>query len=579
MTSRVRSGLVAAVLALGLVTGCAQLPVAGPVRHEEVADAAGAEQAPYFDPPGPATDASPAAIVSGFLTALQANPLSTRVAREFLSERVASSWQPNRGTIVYEAFTVLPSSGGVRVRLADVRRLDARGGWRGGEPGQAEVIDLSLVSEAGQWRIDNPPAALIVPASFFERTFERTELYFFDQSDQVLLPEPVFVPRGEQSATNLVRGLLAGPGPTLAPVARSAFPRGTALELSVVVTEGGVAEVPLTRELLRASPAELRRAAEQVAWTLGQVAGVQRVRLSVGGAPVPLAGGVLELPVTRSSVLDAAGPPGAPLLAVRQDRLVRLDDGAARDVEGALGQGGFAPRSLAVGDDPRQVAGVVDGGVRLVRSPLVLDEGSAPVEVLTGSDLARPSYDMFGGLWVLDRTPSGARVLLVEGDRVREVEVPGVTGRDVSALTVAHDGSRLAAAYRDGGPDAAVVVGVTRTEEGAVSGTAGTRSLRLGAASGTQVLDVGWRDPATLALLTQSGEGTSRVDLVSVDGSPLGRTALEDAVFRGEADTLVVSPSAGTPLGLLTDAGDLYELDTQGAWGRSQTQVTSATFG
>ncbi|GAB3998914.1 LpqB family beta-propeller domain-containing protein [Nocardioides marmoraquaticus] len=567
--------LVALAAVLGLLAGCAQLPVSGPVRHEEVADAAGSEQAPYFSPPGPATDGSPSSIVSGFLTAQQANPLSTRVARQFLSERVRSSWQPNRGTIVYEAFTVLPSSGGVRVRLADARRLDARGGWRGGRPGRAEVVDLSLVSENGQWRIDNPPPVLVVPASFFERTFDRTELYFFDQTDQVLLPDPVFVPRGEQSATNLVRGLLAGPGPTLAPVSRSAFPRGTGLELSVVVTEGGVAEVPLTRELLRASPAGLRRAADQLAWTLGQVPGVQRVRMSVGDAPVPLPGGVIDVPVTRAEALDAAGPPDAALLAVRQDRLVRLRSGAARDLAGRLGEGGFSPRSLAVGDDPAQVAGVTDGGTRLLRSPLVLDDGD-PVQVLTGTDLARPSYDMFGGLWVLDRTSSGARVLLVEGDRVRELDVPGVTGRDVSALSVARDGSRLAASYAGGGPEAAVVVGVTRGEEGTVSGTAGTEVLRLGA--GGDVVDVGWRDPSTLALLTRPGAGTSRVDFLTVDGSPLGRATLEDAVFRGEADALVVSSSSGTPLGLLTDSGDLYQLETQGTWGRAQTQVTSATF-
>ena len=45
---------------------------------------------------------------------------------------------------------------GALVRLADTRRLDARGGWRGGSPGRSENLDLRLVSEQGQWRIDNP---------------------------------------------------------------------------------------------------------------------------------------------------------------------------------------------------------------------------------------------------------------------------------------------------------------------------------------------------------------------------------------------------------------------------------------
>ena len=54
----------------------------------------------------------------------------------------------------------------------------------------------------------------------------------------------MFIPRGEQTATNLVRGLLAGPGRPLDEISRSALPSRTALDLSVVVTESGVAEVP-----------------------------------------------------------------------------------------------------------------------------------------------------------------------------------------------------------------------------------------------------------------------------------------------------------------------------------------------
>ena len=74
------------------------------------------------------------------------------------------------------------------------------------------TLDIRLVSEDGQWRIDNPPDALVVPTSFFDRSFARFNLYFFDQTGRTLLPDPVFIPRGEQTATNLVRGLLAGPG-------------------------------------------------------------------------------------------------------------------------------------------------------------------------------------------------------------------------------------------------------------------------------------------------------------------------------------------------------------------------------
>jgi hypothetical protein len=307
-TSHPRTALVALLLLVAsALAGCTTLPESGPVHRQAVDPSEQPLDAPYFNPPGPAKDGSPAAIVSGFLVAMQANPLSTSVAREFLSERAKTTWKPNRGTIVYEASTVLPTRTGATVRLADTRRLDARGGWRGSSPGRSEDLDISLVSEGGQWRVDNPVNALVVPTPFFDRSFERFNLYFFDQTGRVLLPDPVFIPRGQQTATNLVRGLLAGPGATIGEISRSALPVRTDLDLSVVVTGSGVAEVPLSRELLQASPAEISRAVDQLAWTLRQVPDIERVRITVDGAPVPLPGGRIDAPVTSGSELDAAG--------------------------------------------------------------------------------------------------------------------------------------------------------------------------------------------------------------------------------------------------------------------------------
>ena len=309
--SPARGPVVFVVLALcALVSaGCATLPESGAV-HTAAADRPDRPQdAPYFNPPGPVKDASPSAIVNGFMVAMQANPLSTSVARTFLSERARRAWQPNRGTVVYDAFEVQQTRDGANVRLADIRRLDARGGWRGGSPGASATLDTRLVSERGQWRIDNPPDALVVPTSFFDRSFARFNLYFYDQTGRTLLPDPVFIPRGEQTATNLVRGLLTGAGRGLAPVTRSALPSRTDLDLSVVVTESGVAEVPLSREILQVSVNELDRAADQLAWTLRQVPGITRVRITAAGAPVPLRDGQIDVPVTSGEEFDAGGAP------------------------------------------------------------------------------------------------------------------------------------------------------------------------------------------------------------------------------------------------------------------------------
>jgi hypothetical protein len=575
----VRLGLAVLVLLAGsALAGCATLPESGPVHRESSDRPDQPQDAPYFNPPGPAKDGSPAAIVSGFLVAMQANPLTTSVARTFLSERARTTWQPNRGTIVYEAFTVAPTSTGATVRLADIRRLDARGGWRGGSPGRSESLEIRLVSESGQWRIDNPVNALVVPTSFFDRSFARFNLYFYDQTGRVLLPDPVFIPRGEQTSTNLVRGLLAGPGRSLAEISRSALPSRTDLDLSVVVTESGVAEVPLSREALRASPAELSRAVDQLAWTLRQVPGVDRVRITVGGTPVPLPGGRIDAPVTSGTEFDAGGTTDGRLWGLRGGRVVDLASTAAGTVDGPLGRPGYSMRSLAVSESPRRIAAVSGNGTTVFVA--ATDGGSGPASrpVLAGTDVLRPSYDMFGDLWLLDRTSRGARVLVVSGDEVRQLRVPGVTGADVAAFSVARDGSRIAVAYAGTPAPPVRVTDILRTDEGIVSGAGRAQVFPSGGPEDARIVDIGWRDPATLAVLARTATDTSQVSFVSADGSPTSPTLVEPSVFRGAAQAMVVAPDADLPLRLITPDQRLYTLSGNGNWPRTSSKVAAAAY-
>ena len=93
--------------------------------------------------------------------------------------------------------------------MTDVNLYDDRGAW---ERTQASrTLSLGLVQEDGEWRIDEVPDALIVPDSWFDDWYQRVSLYFFDPTAEVLVPEPVFVPRGDQFASSLVRGLLMPP--------------------------------------------------------------------------------------------------------------------------------------------------------------------------------------------------------------------------------------------------------------------------------------------------------------------------------------------------------------------------------
>ena len=77
--------------------------------------------------------------------------------------------------------------------MTDVNVYDDRGAW---ERTQAKRdLDMVLVEEGGEWRIDSVPDALIVPESWFDDWYQRRSLYYFDPTSEVLVAEPVFVPR------------------------------------------------------------------------------------------------------------------------------------------------------------------------------------------------------------------------------------------------------------------------------------------------------------------------------------------------------------------------------------------------
>ena len=203
--------------------------------------------------------ARPAAIVSGFLVAMQANPLSTSVARDV----------PLRArTRHLEAQPRHDRLRGVH-GAADQRRR-RRCGWptpvastpaaagAAADPGSAETLDIRLVSENGQWRIDNPVNALVVPTSFFDRSFARFNLYFYDQTGRVAAARPGVHPaRASRRPPTWSAACSPGPGERWPTSPARRCPSRTDLDLSVVVTESGVAEVPLSREVLQASPDEL----------------------------------------------------------------------------------------------------------------------------------------------------------------------------------------------------------------------------------------------------------------------------------------------------------------------------------
>jgi hypothetical protein len=561
---------VTAAALLVLTVGCSALPQSGPVRRDSSATTQPPEEA-EVTPAGPGRGDSQVEVANGFLAAMTANPLTTSVARSFLSRTAQSTWNPNRATVVYQVSSAALAKGNmVRVRLSDAQRLDSRGGWLGAAGPAGSRLRLHVVREGGEWRIADPPDAVVIPRWYLERSFRPFNLYFFDQTERVLVPDRVYLPRGDQTSSALVRALLSGPGDDAAPVTRTEFPPQTQLDLSVPVAPDGTAEVPFSDQLLKLPPEKLTRAVAQLAWTLRQVPGLTRLRMTVGDATVPLPDGRRDFSVQEG---DAFAPTvqGADdhLFGLRKGRVVTIRDGDEEPAPGPLGRRGFALRSIGVRLDGKAIAAVAgDGGTVFVApSAGTRQQESTVRRVYDGRNVLPPAYDMFGGLWLVDRTGSGSRVIHVVNGRRTTVDLPGISGRKVTAFVISRDGTRLVALLDGSGTgDKLVTTRLLRAADGSFTGA--TRSNRIDGLPSDlgDLRDLAWRSPNDLAVLGRPSQGRSEIALVTLDGSPGDPATVQPDSWLGNAVGLAGSPDSGLPLYLVTPGQQLLELDDSSRW-------------
>ena len=560
MSPRRLGGVLALVVATVLLAGCASMPTSGPVVTIGQVNAPTPDAGFAIAPRGPQPGASATEIVQGFLDAMQATPVQTTTARQFLSSEFADAWDPQRETITYGDLTPPHGSTVVSVDLQGANRLDAQGAWQGTVGLSDSQLHFSMVKEQGEWRISAAPNAMIVPQSWFDARFTQVSLYYFDPTGQILVPEPVFVPRGSQLATTLVRALLAGPSDALDGVARTFLPPGVSAGLSVPVDREGVATVDLKGDLGQQSDHALHLMSSQLAWTLRQDDSIHAIRLSIGGQPVDQSG-VSEIPVDTGQTYDPAGY-GA------TDRLFGIAGGAAvtataahlTPVPGALGGRTSALRSVAVAIDAAQGAAVTADGHRLLSA--ALRSGSSATVRLVGTDLLPPAWDVTGRLWDIDRAASGAVVRVSDGSRMRTVAVPGVSGQNVRRFLISRDGSRLVALVRHSDGDEVVVSRIRSGDQGRVLGAAGAQVIS-GSSQGVRIRDIGWHSPTSVVTLQQLS-GTALIHTFSVDGAVSGFPAATVTVGH-RLDALVSSPlttqtvygvAGNTLLDLSGDLGD-----------------------
>ena len=443
----------------------------------------------------------------------------------------------------------------MRVPLTGINVYDERGAWQRTQ--DERDLELSLVQEDGELRIDSVPNALIVPDSWFDDQYQRSSLFFFNPTSEVLVAEPVFVPQGDQSASSLVRGLVTRPPIELQDVVRTYFPAGTRDGLSVPIVSG-IATVSLSGDPDAVSDETGQRMLAQLAWTLRQEQRVRAIQLSVGDrAIIPPEGSSLG----NLDAGDAFDPDGVrpvrQLYALDEGRVVSGTLGDFDETLGPLGRGELPLRTIGVSISGLDVAGVSADGTELYIAPTEAPDGEVTTAVTGSVDLAAPAWDYRDRVWVLDRSRGRAQVIVVVDGVAEPVEVPGLTGRNVTKLLVSRDGTRLVAVVRGRTADRVVSARIRHDVAGAILGFTPPRVLPLPEDLGPRIRDIGWRSPTSISVLSDIADdnnppapttatANSQVRTISVDGSPGEITTGGLTRLPRRIRTLVSAPVEGS---------------------------------
>lgn len=556
---RRRIALLLGCLALA-ATGCVGIPDEAPIVEAE-ADVAPGEDLGYFnDPRPPVAGAAASDIVKGFLDAQAAIPVQTNTAKQFLTADEAATWSPERTTITYARASLPRGSNRLTVELDGANQINARGSWLGQVPREERQLSFTMRRENGEWRIDDAPDALVVPESWFGQAFRRVSLFYPDPTDRILVPEPVFMPRGDQFASSLVDALLRGPLGGRADVERTAVPEGLELDLSVSVADDGIGTVDLLGgSSLPTEPAANLMVA-QLAGTLSQDSALTGFRISLEGEPLVLRGGE-TFSMDQDAALDPSGTRATSLLfGLREGRLVLGRPGALEPASGPLGVEDQGIRSVGVNLSGSRVAAVSSRGARVLLTD-VRDPDADVVEILSGgSDVQPPVWDFAERLWVLNPNAGSAEILVHDDQSRRDpraVDIPGITGEDVSRFLVSRDGSRLIAILDRRAGDRVMVSRLRYDANGRALGGTPARQIAWDDQRRPSVLDIGWSSPTSIVIAHRLSGDLFQVRTMYVDGAPAGLTGLTTTI-QEQPRGLVSSPRATDP-GYVDTRGGLLD--------------------
>lgn len=533
--------------------GCVAIPTAGPVVAADAPDKIDRPVLPI--PEKPYQNAGPVELVQGFISASgSVSHDNFTTAREFLTSSALLQWKPMDMVTVYSAagmtFEPMTPDHVVVANLKVEAKVDAYGQYQKAPAGTTARLKFVLEQNSDkQWRIAKLADGIAMSVALFSNVYRQVSLYFLATDKSVLLPDVRYFPSGQAAATHVVRALLNGPAAWLAGAVHPTTSGGTALALSAVPIQDGVARVDLTRNFLTTPSEEQRYFISQLHASLTQLANVTNVRLSVEGAQVDLR------PVPGISARYTTGP--GPLV-VSNGQLVPVAGGAAA-VPGVLP--GSPVAALNTNATMDAWIGLANGNVVRADNP--------SFAVIAGEELVGPGMDRFGWVWSGEQDNNGNVVVappqtLQNPTAGVSLAAPWLAGTKLVSIRPSWDGTRLAIAYQDGSGGHIAVVGIVRAVGGTVAGLTGP--LALG--SYPSVSKAVWSSPTQVVALATGSQGAVvlRMDV----GGQL-------QVLPAPAAVDIAAGSEERSVYVLNAQGDLL-IRVSGAWRLTLSGVSQPVF-
>ena len=517
-----------AILLVATLTGCATLPVSGPVRIGPDLATPTDGNSFYYSPASPVDGATETEILSGFISAGTAPQNDYAIAREFLDESIRATWNPNQELLIQRTTPkiTLTDSGTALVEVAVAARIDANGRYETLPAGSTRVLEYGFTEQAGQVRINSAPDVTMVIRPVFDVVFRSYSIFFLDKAKMNLVPELRWFPANPATGTKLVNALLAGPSSWLEPAVISAIPTGTVLSTDAVTVQQEIALVDLSARALVAGLSERSLMKAQLVATLSQLPTITEVAISIERS-------AQDIP--DSQVKPAAATSGT-LLAVGENGLEALS-GANPDsfAKGLLFFSSFKVSKLGASKAGDKLAVLTESGV----SETGLAAPGSSVEVVDArSSLAGLEYDSLSNLW------------LAAGSQVSVNSVPiqasWLAGQSIVDFSLSPEGSRVALVIENGGGNQVLIAAVIRDENGVPIQLAAPISI------GSEIdnpIRLSWFDSVTVAIVNDEPE-LSSIALVSIGGTT--------RLIQGVANvSSLVALGDGTNIFALKESGEL----------------------